>query len=102
MDHRGRVGIQRITYSLAEWLRGTCRLGNTLGSWTAGSQKSDLDPANYGTHSLRRTKAALIYRRTKNIRAVQILLGHTKLDSMIRYLGIELDDALELAEQMEV
>ena len=61
-----------------------------------------LDPAAYGTHSLRRTKAALFYRRTKNLRAVQLLLGHTKLESTVRYLGIEVDDALEMAEQTEV
>ena len=61
-----------------------------------------LDPMNYGTHSLRRTKASLIYKRTKNLRAVQLLLGHTKLESTIRYLGIEVDDALEIAEQTEV
>ena len=61
-----------------------------------------LDPAAYGTHSLRRTKASLIYRRTKNLRAVQLLLGHTKLESTVRYLGIEVDDALELSEQTEV
>lgn len=61
-----------------------------------------LDPIDYGTHSLRRTKASLIYKRTKNLRAVQILLGHTKLESTVRYLGIEVDDALELAEQTEV
>jgi integrase len=61
-----------------------------------------LDPADYGTHSMRRTKASLIYRRTKNLRAVQLLLGHTKLESTVRYLGIEVDDALELAEQTEV
>ncbi|MCV6605358.1 MAG: tyrosine-type recombinase/integrase, partial [Porticoccaceae bacterium] len=60
-----------------------------------------LDPLDYGTHSLRRTKATLIYRRTKNLRAIQILLGHTKLESTARYLGIEVDDALELAEQIE-
>ena len=52
----------------------------------------------YGTHSLRRTKATLIYRQTKNLRAVQLLLGHTKLESTVRYLGIELEDALEIAE----
>jgi len=62
----------------------------------------DLDPYEYGTHSLRRTKATLIYRRTKNLRAVQLLLGHTKMESTIRYLGIEVDDALEMAEQTEV
>jgi len=61
-----------------------------------------LDSAAYGTHTLRRTKASLIYRRTKNLRAVQLLLGHTKLESTIRYLGIEVDDALEMAEQTEV
>ena len=61
-----------------------------------------LDPANYGTHSMRRTKVTLIYRRTKNIRAIQLLLGHTKIESTVRYLGIEVDDALEMAEQTEV
>ena len=61
-----------------------------------------LDPAGYGTHSMRRTKASLIYRRTKNLRAVQLLLGHSKLESTVRYLGIEVDDALELAEQTDV
>ena len=61
-----------------------------------------LDGAAYGTHSMRRTKASLIYRRTKNLRAVQLLLGHTKLESTVRYLGIEVDDALEMAEQTEV
>lgn len=60
------------------------------------------NPADYGTHSFRRTKAFLIYRRTKNLRAVQLLLGHTKLESTVRYLGIEVDDALEMAEQTEV
>ena len=61
-----------------------------------------LDPSLYGTHSMRRTKATLIYRRTKNLRAVQLLLGHTKLESTVRYLGVEVDDALELAEQTEI
>lgn len=61
-----------------------------------------LDTANYGTHTMRRTKASLIYKRTKNLRAIQLLLGHTKLDSTVRYLGIEVEDALELAEQTEV
>ncbi len=61
-----------------------------------------LDPVNYGTHSIRRTKVSLIYRRTKNLRAIQLLLGHTKLESTVRYLGIEVDDALEMAEQTEV
>jgi integrase len=60
-----------------------------------------LDPAVYGTHSLRRTKATLVYRRTRNLRAVQLLLGHRKIESTVRYLGIEVDDALEMAEQTE-
>jgi integrase len=61
-----------------------------------------LDPADYGTHSMRRTKATLIYKRTKNLRAVQLLLGHSKLESTVRYLGIEVDDALEISEQTEI
>jgi integrase len=61
-----------------------------------------LDRASYGTHTLRRTKATLIYRRTKNLRAVQLLLGHSKLENTIRYLGIEVNDALEMAEQTDV
>ncbi|MEX0730259.1 MAG: tyrosine-type recombinase/integrase [Aquisalimonadaceae bacterium] len=68
-------------------------------SWVT---KLGLDPAEYGTHSLRRTKATLVYRRTRNLRAVQLLLGHTKLESTVRYLGIEVDDALEMSEQTEV
>ena len=61
-----------------------------------------LDPRLFGTHSLRRTKAALIYRRTDNLRAVQLLLGHTKIESTVRYLGIEVDDALAIAEQVDI
>ncbi len=61
-----------------------------------------LHAAAYGPHTLRRTKASLIYRRTKNLRAVQLLLGHSKLESTVRYLGIEVDEALEMAEQTEV
>jgi integrase len=61
-----------------------------------------LDSASYGTHSMRRTKAAQIYRKTGNLRAVQLLLGHTKLESTVRYLGIEVDDALSMAEQIEL
>ena len=61
-----------------------------------------LDPRLFGTHSLRRTKATLIYRRTGNLRAVQLLLGHTKIESTVRYLGIEVDDALAISEQVEV
>lgn len=61
-----------------------------------------LDPMEYGTHSMRRTKASLIYQKTKNIRVVQLLLGHSKLESTIRYLGVDVDDALEVSEQMEI
>ncbi len=61
-----------------------------------------LDPHKYGTHSMRRTKAALIYKKTGNLRAVQLLLGHTRLASTVRYLGVEVDDALRIAEQVEL
>ena len=61
-----------------------------------------LDPLKFGTHSLRRTKATLIYRRTGNLRAVQLLLGHTKIESTVRYLGIEIDDAIEIAEKIDI
>jgi integrase len=60
------------------------------------------DPSEYGTHSLRRSKATLIYRQTKNLRAVQLLLGHSKLESTLRYLGVEVDDALAIAEHTEI
>ncbi len=61
-----------------------------------------LDPSSYGTHSLRRTKAAQIYRKTGNLRAVQLLLGHAKVDSTVRYLGVELEDALSIAEKIDI
>lgn len=77
----------------------TRQYGRILKSWVAGV---GLDPHGYGTHSMRRTKATLIYRRTRNLRAVQLLLGHTKIESTVRYLGVEVDDALELAEQTDV
>ena len=77
----------------------TRQYSRIVGSWVGSI---GLDPAAYGTHTLRRTKATLIYRRTRNLRAVQLLLGHTKLESTVRYLGIEVDDALEIAEQTEV
>jgi integrase len=77
----------------------TRQYARIVDSWV---RQLGLDTASYGTHTLRRTKATLIYRRTKNLRAVQILLGHTKLESTVRYLGIEVNDALEMAEQTEV
>ena len=61
-----------------------------------------LEPSAYGTHSMRRTKVAEIYRKTGNFRAVQLLLGHTKMDSTVRYLGVELEDALAIAESVEI
>jgi integrase len=76
----------------------TRQYARIVDSWV---EEVGLDPAAYGTHSIRRTKPSLIYRRTKNLRAVQLLLGHTKLESTVRYLGIEVEDALELAEQTE-
>ncbi len=78
---------------------GTRQYARIVDHWVA---EIGLDPNSYGTHSMRRTKASLIYRRTKNLRAVQLLLGHTKLESTVRYLGAEVDDALEIAEQTEV
>jgi integrase len=77
----------------------TRQYARLVAEWIAGI---GLDPHTFGTHSLRRTKATLIYRRTGNLRAVQLLLGHTKLESTVRYLGIEVDDALAIAEQVEV
>lgn len=65
-------------------------------------QDPGLDAADFGTHSMRRTKPTLIYRRTKNLRAVQLLLGHSKLESTVHYLGIGVDDALEISEQTEI
>jgi integrase len=77
----------------------TRQYARLVSKWIAGI---GLDPHLYGTHSLRRTKATMIYRRTGNLRAVQLLLGHTKIESTVRYLGIEVDDALAIAEQVEV
>jgi integrase len=77
----------------------TRQYARLLSEWIANI---GLDPKLFGTHSLRRTKATLIYRRTGNLRAVQLLLGHTKIESTVRYLGIEVDDALAIAEQVDV
>ncbi len=86
----------RIQLSLHLSTRQYARIVET---WVA---EIGLDVGAYGTHSMRRTKPSLIYRRTKNLRAIQLLLGHTKLESTVRYLGVEVDDALEMAEQTEV
>ena len=77
----------------------TRQYARLVAEWIGGI---GLDPRLFGTHSLRRTKATLIYRRTGNLWAVQLLLGHTKIESTVRYLGIEVDDALAIAEQVEV
>ena len=87
----GRRGVER---SLS-----TRQYARLLSDWVAGI---GLDPALFGTHSLRRTKATLIYRQTGNLRAVQILLGHSKVESTVRYLGVEVDDALDLAEKVDI
>jgi integrase len=77
----------------------TRQYARLVSAWVAGI---GLDPHLFGTHSLRRTKATLIYRRTGNLRAVQLLLGHRKIESTVRYLGIDVDDALTIAEQVDV
>jgi integrase len=77
----------------------TRQYARLLSGWLVGI---GLDPHVYRTHSLRRTKATLIYRRTGNLRAVQLLLGHTKIESTVRYLGIDVDDALAISEQVEI
>ena len=77
----------------------TRQYARLLSEWIASI---GLDPHLFGTHSPRRTKATLIYRRTGNLRAVQLLLGHTKIESTVRYLGIEVDDALSIAEQVDL
>ena len=78
---------------------GTRQYARIVDRWV---REIGLDASAYGTHAIRRTKPTLIYRRTKNLRAVQLLLGHTKLESTVRYLGVEVDDALEIAEQTEI
>jgi integrase len=103
-DYLGATG-KRPGEFLFTGHRGTNRSMTTrqyarlVSDWIGGV---GLDPRQFGTHSLRRTKATLIYRRTGNLRAVQLLLGHTKIESTVRYLGIEVDDALAIAEQVDV
>ena len=78
---------------------GTRQYARIVHDWV---EEIGVDPAAYGTHSMRRTKPTLIYRRTKNLRAVQLLLGHSKLESNVRYIGIDVDDALEVAAPTEI
>lgn len=86
----GRGAFQHLT---------TRQYARLVRQWTS---MAGLDPGQFGTHSLRRTKVALIYRKTGNLRACQILLGHKKIESTARYLGIEVDDALTLSEQVDI
>ncbi|WP_230205877.1 tyrosine-type recombinase/integrase, partial [Burkholderia cenocepacia] len=96
------VGSHSLKFQLVRKFQGrssTRQYARLVHRWVASI---GLDDTAYGTDTMRRTKASLIYRRTKNLRAVQLLLGHTKLESTVRYLGIEVDDALEMAQQTEV
>ena len=77
----------------------TRQYARLVDEWVSGI---GLRREDYGTHSLRRTKASIIYKQTGNLRAVQILLGHTKIESTVRYLGVDVEDALMLAEGTEI
>ena len=85
IDHAAHISTRLYARLVDEWVIGIGLLAE-----------------DYGTHSLRRTKASIIYKRTGNLRAVQILLGHTKIESTVRYLGVDIDDALALAEGTEL
>ena len=85
VDHANHISTRQYARLIDEWVIGI-----------------GLRPEDYGTHSLRRTKASIIYKQTGNLRAVQILLGHTKIESTVRYLGIDIEDALHLAESTEI
>jgi site-specific recombinase XerD len=76
----------------------TRQYGRLVRGWVIST---GLEPSGYGTHSMRRAKVAEIYRKTGNLRAVQLLLGHTKIDSTLRYLGVKLEDALSIAERID-
>src|SRR5665213_961512 len=84
-DHAEHLSTPQYSRLVDEWVTGI------------GLRRED-----YGTHSLRRTKASIIYKATGNLRAVQILLGHTKIESTVRYLGVDVEDALTLAERTDV
>ena len=101
LDHRGKIGSGYVFPSrLSKRPHISPRqYARIVKKWVASA---GLDSSAYGTHSMRRTKAALIYKKTGNLRAVQLLLGHTKLESTVRYLGIEVDDALNISEQVEL
>ena len=98
------LGARKGRYLFPSRLRGkphlsTRQYARIVHRW---ADRAGLDSSAYGTHSLRRTKPAQIYKKTGNLRAVQLLLGHTKLESTVRYLGIEVDDALSISEQVEL
>jgi site-specific recombinase XerC len=101
LDHRGKIGSDYVFPSRISKRPhiSTRQYARIVKKWVASA---GLDSSAYGTHSMRRTKAALIYKKTGNLRAVQLLLGHTKLESTVRYLGIEVDDALNISEQVEL
>ena len=85
VDHAGHLSTRQYARLVDEWVTAV-----------------GLPRADYGTHSLRRTKAALVYKRTGNLRAVQMLLGHTKIETTVRYLGVDIEDALALSENTEL
>ena len=85
IDHAKHISTRQYARLVDEWIAGI-----------------GLRPEDYGTHSLRRTKASIIYKQTGNLRAVQILLGHTKIESTVRYLGVDVEDALTLSERTEI
>jgi site-specific recombinase XerC len=101
LDHRGKIGSGYVFSSRLSKRPhiSTRQYARIVKKWVASA---GLDNSAYGTHSMRRTKAARIYKKTGNLRAVQLLLGHTKLESTVRYLGIEVDDALNISEQVEL
>lgn len=85
VDHTGHLSTRQYARLVDEWVEAV-----------------GLRRAEYGTHSLRRTKASMIYKATGNLRAIQILLGHTKIENTVRYLGVDIEDALTLAERTEI
>ena len=85
IDYLGHLSTRQYARLVDEWV-------STVG----------LDKREYGTHSLRRTKASLIYKATGNLRAIQILLGHTNIENTVRYLGVDIDDALTLSERTDI
>ena len=93
LENYARLGCLKVTQNRTE------AVTRLVDEWVTGV---GLMRSEYGTHSLRRTKASIIYRATGNLRAVQILLGHSKIENTVRYLGIDVEDALALAENTEI